>query len=290
LVETLLVTKSAKPIDDITLEEGGVITSLNGLRNHVGIYADGILVSSWDGSNKNGEPVLNGNYHIKVDSIDELGVVKSVTRQVMVSRSLVRTTIIIYNQVGEAVRHLYAEVADPGPNPMAGMTLSPAVIAPSQDGGTEFGSQLSVFLADGTTVVWDGKSDGGRVVTSGQYFVEAHSNDGQGDETIQTQRVMVIGTKADHGVGKVTARPNVLGDGMTQTLLRSDSLMSLTLRARAYTTAGELVATVEGAPGTNQVAWDAAGFASGAYILVVDVMNLQGGLAGQQTLKVFVKH
>jgi len=208
----------------------------------------------------------------------------------MVSRSLIRTTVLIYNQVGEVVRHLYALLTDPGPNPLAGMTLSSGVIVPRQDGASGTESQLSIILADGTTVVWDGKNDRGSIVTSGQYFVEAHSNDGQGGDNLQTQRVTVMGTHADQGVGTVTARPNVLGSGITQTLLKSDSALSLTLRARVYTTAGEWVASLEGNPGTNQAGWNIGGLASGVYIVVVDVLNSQGGLAGRQTLKVFVRH
>ncbi len=39
----------------------------------------------------------------------------STTQQVTVSRTIYKSTILIYNEAGEVVKHLYAYMDDPGP-------------------------------------------------------------------------------------------------------------------------------------------------------------------------------
>jgi hypothetical protein len=62
----------------------------------------------------------------------------------------------------------------------------------------------------------------------------------------------------------------------------------LTLRVKIYNLAGELAAELQGAPGTNQVSWNATRYASGLYLAVVDLLNSDGGKMGQQILKVIL--
>ncbi|HEY5037836.1 MAG TPA: hypothetical protein VIJ93_02070, partial [bacterium] len=248
---------------------------------------------TWDGTNGSGNPAPNGVYHVKVDSIDNTGVVLSTTQQAIVSRTLYQSTILIYNEAGEIIRHLYDLMNDPGPAGVSAVQLSTLVIQPTDNNaGTNMPTQVTITLSNGTTVSWDGKSDGGSFVQSGQYFIEVHTKDGQGAETIVTKQVSVQDVNVTLGIGTVIAQPNTVDPTSLSTVVtfKSNSALTLTLRVSLYTTAGEFVQQVEGPVGQNQAAWDTANVASGLYLAVVEVRYAAGGLANRQILKVVIIH
>ena len=287
LVKEILVHQYSQPIDNIVLEASNNITTLHGTGSGVTIVSDGYVIGTWDGTNANGDPVVNGEYHIQVDNVDRLGVVKSVTQQVMVNRKLMKETVLIYNEAGEVVRHLYAYADDPGAETVVGATLSSNVIEPTYGDVGGVPRELTLVLSDGVTIMWDGKNDGGSFVGNGQYIVEVHSVDGEGGETTLTEKVSVIGGDETKGVGVVKAEPNELtmANGVGQTTFKCETGLSLTLNARIYTVAGELAGTVEGVAGTNEAVWDARGKASGIYLAVVDLLNSDGGRVGRQIVE-----
>jgi uncharacterized repeat protein (TIGR01451 family) len=290
LVKEILVEQFSQPIENISLQSSNVITTLHGPGSKIEIYYQGYLIGTWDGSGANGDPVSNGEYHIKIDNVDAYGVDRSTTQPAVVSRSLYKSTILIYNEAGEVVRHLYAYVDDAGQAGISGVKLSSTVIAPSASPQSGTPAQVSLVLSNGTTVVWDGKSDAGRIVNSGQYFVEVHSRDGQGGDTVVTAQVAVLDSQAGRGVGTVQAQPNLVQSGAVGTTFESNSAMSLTLRAKVYTTAGELVWGGEGQPGTRTLYWPMDGVASGLYIAEVELLNAQGQRVGIQTVKIVALH
>ena len=287
LVRTIKVELLSQPIDSISLS-GTVITTLNGANNAVDIYYKGTLIGSWNGMNASGDPSPNGIYHVKVDSVNPTGVVSSVTQQVMVSRSLYKATVLIYNESGEVVKHLYAFVDDPGKAAVMGVQLSTTVIKPSNNpiGGTP--NQLGVILSNGTTIIWDGRSDAGTFVQTGQYFVEVHSVDGKGGTTTVTEQVSV---QAADVPNLVLAQPNILDakKGVLGTTFTA-ATTNLTLRVYIYTVAGERVATLDGLAGQSNVYWNVSGLASGIYIAVVDAKDPGGNLVAHQTVKVLILH
>jgi len=284
VVKQFPVEHFSQPIDNISLKADNVITSLYDV---IGVYYQGYLIGTWDGTNARNDPAPNGVYHIKIDNIDSLGVVKSTTQQATVSRTLYRSSILIYNEVGEVVRHLYSYVDDPGQGTIDGVQLSTSVFRPSYAPSAGAPSQLNITMSNGTTVVWDGRNDGGTIVQSGQYFVEIHSYDGQGGETQLTQRVSVQGGDRTNGAGTVTARPNLINPVQAGPItFVSDALVSMTLRVSLYTMAGELVRIIDGPSGQNTASWDGLYVASGTYLAVVESRDVQGGLANKQVLKI----
>jgi len=156
-------------------------------------------------------------------------------------------------------------------------------------------NQLTITLNNGTAVVWNGLSDGGAVVTTGQYFIEIHSQDGQGGETELTEKVTVLSENAHQGMGSIVAEPNIVNrsslNGYTIKFW-SNSDQNLTLVYKVYSMAGELVhmSGPSDQVGMNTAQWDASGLASGLYFAVVDALNAQGGLVGRQNLKIAVIH
>jgi uncharacterized repeat protein (TIGR01451 family) len=284
------VAQYSQPILNVTLQSSNTITTLSGPGSTINVYYEGYLIGTWNGTTSNGTLVTNGAYYIKIDNIDSNGVDQSTTVQAMVSRPLYSTTVLIYNEAGEVVRHLYAYTSNPGQTIVTSAQLSTSVIEPSNvtsTGGTP--AQVTISLSNGTTVVWDGKSDSGSIVQNGQYFVEVHSLDGQGGDTIIDQRISVL--DPNNGMGPVFAKPNILtsANGFSTTFVDATG-ETLTLSVRIYTTAGELVTVVNGAPGANEASWTATGVASGLYIAEVESLNPAGGIADQKTLKLVVLH
>jgi uncharacterized repeat protein (TIGR01451 family) len=280
LVKQIFVKQFSQAIQDITLMTDKVISSLN---DKIDIVYQGQVIGTWDGTNTAGEPVVNGKYHIKVDNVDPMGTVMTTTQEAVVSRTLYKEEVVIYNEAGEAVRHLYSYVDDPGKAGLVDVRLSASVIRP---GGTGNGipTQLVVTLSTGASVVWDGRSDAGKVVSTGKYIVEAHSVDGQGGETQITRMVMVEGGDGEKGAGTVQVSSNLLDATTTQAVFQS-SLTGQKLKVRVYTVAGELVADL--LEGTNPT-WNTSGLASGLYLAVVQIKDAQGLLASR-VLKLVVR-
>ena len=179
LIKEIYAQNSSQPVSLFQLSTTS-ITSANGV---VSVYVGGVLVATWDGTSADGTPVLNGSYFIKVDNINPLGSVTTVTQEVTVSRSLSTITVAVYNEAGEIVKHLYAQVTASVGEPLQYLSLSAPVIQPGDPAaaGTPSSTTIRVEIpGGGVTLVWNGTNDSGSFVTNGQYFVEAHWVNGQG--------------------------------------------------------------------------------------------------------------
>jgi flagellar hook assembly protein FlgD len=279
------VKRLSQPVDRFSLLQSADITSLHGV---VYVTVKGTQIASWDGTNQVGDPVTNGKYYVKVDNVDSLGVVTSVSQLVMVSRSIARITVNIYNEAGEVVRHLFSYADDPNNNPLSDVQLSTSVIRPSLTGAPN--GTVAITSSNGMTLIWDGKSDSGSIVTNGHYQVEVHSVDGTGGEQVITRGVVVRSGNTLITDGNVFAGPNILKEGVTSTLIQVRSSVNYTLTARLYNTAGEVVKQpVTGKTGSNQVTLDVNGMASGLYFVMVDLTNTQGGVAAHQVTQIAIQ-
>jgi len=289
LVKEILMEEYSQPIENIRLEESNVIESLNGENHEVEIYYGVHRIATWDGTNREGDLVTNGNYYVKVDNIDTYGTVRTTTQVVLVNRAIYQATINIYNEAGEVIRHLYAYVDDPGPGRVLSMELSTSVIKPSLQAAGGTPGEVAVILSSGATVVWDGRSDAGNFVQSGQYFIEVHTADGQGAQTTVVREIAVIDSDALRGIERVAAVPNVLNEANGyRAVFTSATALPLTLRASIYTLAGELVGSITGLAGTNSVTWDASNVVSGLYLAVVEQVDDEGRLVSRQVQKIAV--
>jgi len=285
LVKEIWVKQLSQEIKDFNIATSPTITSVHG---QVYVVWKGQQIATWDGTNASGDPVSNGKYYIKVDNTDSLGVVTSVAQMVMVSRSIAKISVNIYNEAGEIVRHLYSYADDPGNVSLADIQLSSNVIRPSEVGGSN--GTVAITSTSGLNLIWDGKSDSGAIVTNGHYQVEVHYVDGKGGEQVITRGLVVQSDNAAITDGNVFAGPNIIKGNTNTTLIQVHSTGSYTLTARLYDTAGELVrAAVTGATGANAVPMDLSGIASGLYFAVVDVINSQGGIAGHHVTQIVIQ-
>jgi flagellar hook assembly protein FlgD len=280
LVKEILVTKTLTTVDSIT---GQSDTLINAVGDVVDLYWKGAWIGSWDGTNTDGKAVNNGEYFVKVDSIDPYGVTKTVTMDVTVNRRVERLDITIYNAAGEAVRHLTSvEAADLGPNAVS-VALSTDVIQP---GGLVSGvpSTLTISLPNGTTAVWDGRSDTGDSVADGQYYVEVRSEGNGGGGTVVVKNVAVLGSNPGN---RVTARPNVLTSSMPTVAFVGP--VGTTVKVVVYTAAGEKASTAWGISGVGTVSWDSTGSASGVYLAVASTYDSSGKFLNRNVIKLIVR-
>jgi uncharacterized repeat protein (TIGR01451 family) len=291
VVKTIKVKQYSQPISSITLSQSNLITELQGPNSTILIYYNGVLISTWDGSDNSGNPVTNGTYSIKVDSVSPLGVVTSVQQQAIVDRHLSNITANIYNSAGELIRTLFYTVGEGTNAQMTNVNLSANLLT--------FGSNtavnpplLQIFVnTSGTpvTLTWNGTSNTGTNVTSGTYSIQLHWDDGDGQTTDITRSVVVISGGAS---GTVLAEPNVLvsGSTLTTTFNGSGITNAWMLSVKIYTIAGELVQSISGTQGKTSTQWTATGMASGLYIAAVEVQDVNGGVLEHKLLKILVLH
>jgi uncharacterized repeat protein (TIGR01451 family) len=292
LIKTILTEQMSQPLLNFNFGGSNAITTLSGAGSAVTMYYGTTPVGSWDGMTNAGGLASNGGYYIKVDNIDNMGVDKSTTQPVQVARSLYKTTVLIYNEAGEVVKHLYIYTDNPGATGTSSVQFSTQTIEPGSNLGTGSPSQLTITLSDGTKLVWDGTGDSGSYVTSGQYVVEVHTADGQGGQTTFSKSVGVLDGRTTNGVGVITAWPNVLSanSGSMATTFHTDSTMAETLELSVYTLAGELLGTQSGQAGQGTVPFDGTKLASGTYLAVIKVHNANGGVIATQILHIAVIH
>src|SRR5665213_337958 len=290
VVKVIPVHSEAQPISSITLSTSNQITTLEGPGSIINIYYGGVLIGTWDGSNNSGNPVTNGSYAIKVDSVSPLGTVTSVQQGATVNRALSDITANIYNSAGEIIRTLYYMVSDTTESEMTNVNLSSNIMTLGSK--TTGGASLLRIVVNTTgtpvTLTWDGTNNSSTDVTPGTYTVQFHWDNGHGEITNISRSVIVV---AGGVSGTVVAEPNVLTTGQTLTTFNGTGITNAwTLNAKVYTIAGELVKSIPGTPGTAMAQWNAAGIASGVYVAVVQVQDSNGGVLENQLLKVLVLH
>lgn len=289
LVKQISIQEYTQSVLNFTLGPDNVIS---GMQAPVSIYDNGQLIGVWDGSNSSGNPVSNGVYYVKVDNSTSTGVVSSTTQQVTVSRSLTVVVVNIYNEAGEVVKKLLSYVSDPKGNVLTGVALSSSKIEPNNQTGSGIPSMTTITITSSygaVSLTWDGRNDQGNLVTNGQYFVEAHLASGAGGDQTITRQISITsnGTLESE---KVYAVPNVLTDSSRVTTIQLNSATPYTLNAKVYDLDGELINTLSGTAGSNSVIWNSRGTASGLYLVMVDLMNSNGGLVKRQVLKIVVRN
>jgi len=280
LVKEISVLQMSEEIDSFSVFDSPTITSVHG---SVYIEVKGEKIATWDGTNQAGDPVSNGKYYLKVDNVDGFGTVTSVSQSVLVNRSIARVQVDIFNEAGEIVRHLYSYADDPGGGTLENLQLSSSVLNPS----ASTNGSVNITASNGMTLVWNGKSDSGSVVSNGRYEIEIHVTDGKGGEQVVSRGIVVESQNQSLTNGNVIAEPNILKGGRTTTTLVVESNTPFTLVVQLYDVAGEkLGAPQPGKTGSNRAEVSLSGLSSGLYFAVVNLINAEGGSAGKQTARI----
>ncbi|HVZ81232.1 MAG TPA: DUF11 domain-containing protein [bacterium] len=285
LVKLLPVQQATQPILNITLPTQ-TITGLKGTGSSIPIYYGGTLIGTWDGTTNNGTLATNGTYHLKIDNVDPQGVVTNVARMVSVDRHLVKVSTDIYNGAGEVIRHLFTYVDDPAGSVLTNVATDSDRIDPGVTGPIQV---TLVNTGTPVTLTWDGTTDAGSYATPGHYQMQVHWDDGAGGTSDISRGLLVVSDV--HPGDAIIAKPNVLNakNGF-QAQFIDPSGLPRTVSYHIYDLAGELVAAKDGPLGGGLNDWDASGQASGLYLAVVEIRNMNGGLMQRNILKVLVIH
>ena len=286
LVDEISVEEMSQEVTSFSLS-GATITSLEG-KTYVEV--GGEIIASWNGLNQSGTPVTNGTYYVNVTSTDPYGSVTNVSQTVTVSRSIAQVIVDVYNEAGEVVKHLYSYADDPGNESLGSVALSTGMIAPNIGTPTPGGNNSVTITFNGTSVVWNGTSDSGGIVTNGVYEIEVNWTNGSGGQQVVTKSVIVQQGNSPVTNGKVYASPNIL-KGVSSTMVKvNPTTTALTLTVSLYDVAGELVKKpVTGVPGANETNLDVSGLASGLYVVVVNLSDLNGDFIQRQTTQIVIQ-
>jgi flagellar hook assembly protein FlgD len=268
-------------VNDLQVSSDGILSSFGASLTMS--WGGGRLLGTWDGTGKSGQVVANGAYYVKVDNVDAFGTVTSVTKSITVSRAISNVTLTVYNEAGEAARHLTSTWS----GPIADVTearLTASVISPT-NGMSEGVTTTSVMSGNTVLAVWDGRNDSGNIVNNGQYYIEVKVDDGKGDHSKLNLAVAVLSKRSDGST--IVVRPNLLTpDHPVGTI--EGGVLGGTVHVKVYTITGSLVKTLNGLSGTGVVQVDSASMASGFYILVGEVRDASGDLKQNFRAKVLV--
>jgi hypothetical protein len=187
-------------------------------------------------------------------------------------------------------------MSNPIGSTMTNISLSTSVLRPSLSAlvsaPNQTPAQVKIFIEDSSapvTLVWDGSADNGNFVTPGEYQVQVHWTNGNGNSTNITRSLLVMPTNG--ASGKVLAKPNELDkdNGYSTRLDGAAVSGASSIKARVFTLAGELVKSLANSS-ASYVDWNAYGFASGLYIAVVEVDNANGEVLTHQRVKILLMH
>jgi uncharacterized repeat protein (TIGR01451 family) len=283
IVKTISITQYSIPIENVSLTTSNVIASLE---DKINIIFQGTSIGVWDGTDNQGQPVSNGQYYIKIDNIDQMGNVTSVTQPAIVNRKIAQLTVSVFNSAGEEVRQLAVTEAD-AMVLADSVSLTNSVITPSYQGGQD--NSTTISLSSGLSFVWDGKNNAGQIVSPGQYYLEIKSTDGQGGETQFTQSVAVL--QSGDSLASISVYPNPMNPSVFGDLLTfKDPTGALSLSVRIYTLAGELVSMPPLVnAGSGAFTLNISKLASGLYIADIEMSNSTGGTQRQLTRVAILK-
>ena len=299
-VQIAVYNSAGELVDNITVEElsqevksfsltGATITTLEG-KTYVMVGSQ--IIATWNGMNQSGIPVSNGSYYLNVTSTDPNGVVTNVAQTVTVNRQVATAQVVIYNSAGEAVKHLYSYADDAGNAPLGSVQLSTGMISPREGTPTPGGNNAVTITFNGTSLVWDGTDDSGAIVGNGVYLVNVNWTDGIGGQQVVSKSVLVQRGNSPATNGTVFAEPNILKDTTTAKIRvnPTSANTNMTLTVSLYDVAGELVKkSVTGQTGMDEVDLDASGLASGLYLVVVDLHDINGKFIQRQTTKIIIQ-
>jgi flagellar hook assembly protein FlgD len=281
VVKSFPVKYLSKVVDSLDL-------SSNGLLSNVGdsvtmTWGGGRVLGTWDGTSNNGQLVANGTYYVKVDSVDAYGTTTSVTKSLSVGRAVSKVGLTVFNQAGEAVRHLTQTYSGPIDN-ITEARLTASVISPT-NGKSEGVTTTSVMSGNALLGTWDGRNDGGQIVNNGQYYIELKVEDGKGDHSTVELTVSVLASR--DGGQTAVVRPNVLTkDHPVGTI--DGGVTGGTVNVKVYSLTGSLVETLNGTPGSGTAQLNGAALSSGMYILVGEVKKADGTVSQNFRTKVMV--
>ena len=230
----------------------------------------GAVTLTWGGMDEAGNPLANGSYIVKVESVDSLGISTVITGTATILRMEATATLRIYNEAGELVwtSRVSGLALDQSEVEVQGSVVDPSLPAGSP------GSTLNVELGT-LNVVWSGVDQQGHSLANGEYLLEITLESG-GESSVITETVTVL-SQSQMANGKLQMSPNpAAGNGPVALRVAAGSLGGT---ARVYTVSGELLRRLDFS-GDN-ASWDLRDtrgslVSAGLYLILVESQGAKG--------------
>jgi flagellar hook assembly protein FlgD len=252
-------------------ESTGTFVALSGsvTLNFGGELQGGAESLVWNGTNNSGQGVSGGTYTIKVTNTDAFGSVQTWAQSVNVLPQPPKQTLNVYNSAGELVATLDISAYAGTPITQIGFPASShAAFSLGQGGGVPIQVQDSSGAT--STLVWNGKSGTGALVSSGSYTLELTSNSGGNNSVTMSKSFEVLDAPGAGGF-TVVEGPNPVGPLDSDMVFQVNGLGSGQGSVlRLYNLAGELVAQGVDSGGNGRIVLKVGNWSAGIYVAVVE--------------------
>ena len=212
--------------------------SINDVNSSIAIVfpddgARGPVTLTWSGTDPNGSPLSNGDYIIRVESVDSVGVATVITGTASILRSESSATVRIYNEAGEIVfSRQYSAIS----LQQSEVQILGNVVDPSLPDGSP-GSTLDIRLGT-LDVLWSGRDLNGRVLANGEYLVEISLQNGS--ETSVISDTITVLNSLHPPDDDIQLNPNpIVGNAPLDIRVQAGASGGV---IRVFTVSGELVA------------------------------------------------
>ena len=224
---------------------------------------------AWNGTNNSGRGVSGGTYTIKVSSTDAFGNVQTWTQSINVLPQPPSQSLSIYNSAGELVANVDLSA-------FSGKIITQVGFPASGHGAFSVGPgetiPIDVQVSDGSsrTILWDGKSGNGNLVSSGSYTLQLSSNSSVGSGPTLAKSFEVLDAPGIVAFG-VAQGPNPIGPMDDQAVFLVTGLATgENASVKLYNLAGELVAQGVDAQGNGRIVLTVGNWSAGIYVAVVE--------------------
>jgi flagellar hook assembly protein FlgD len=257
----------------------------------------------WEGANNGGQPVDNGVYYLKMETIDPFGNVTAYTKEVTVMGNTGGNSLAVYNSAGELVKTIPLLSY---PNDLMDFNFSgqPGASSGTMAGGFDPATgqprgQLKLDLTDSQgashAYVWDGSNDQGGPVSSGVYTLKLVKNELGHLRIVKTKSVTVInaqGSPAQASAASAVAGPNPLMGEAARSPQAAFVVSYMPSQqgsghVRFYNLAGELIAQGTDFSKSGKFTIQAGDLSSGIYLVNFEIRSGNAILA-RKILKVVV--
>jgi flagellar hook assembly protein FlgD len=244
---------------------------------------------TWDGSNDNGQLVINGVYYLKMQFLDEFGHVQVRTKEVTVVSDGKFYLVKVFNTAGELVRTLQVPASTAANAPSRVVPADKTLAVNNQTGAVQ---PLVVDLGSGT-LNWDGRNDQGQSVASGNYTLQLLETSGNSARTLGAATVTVLNTSDGSAtLSALAVVPNpVIADRAARLEIRFKAAPGTKVLGRIYNVAGELVVVLanDSDPGKMVLDFSEIKLASGVYVVAVWATAPWGEVDRQTTKFVIIR-
>jgi hypothetical protein len=273
---------------DVPGNTGEAIVTAND--NVLHIYLDGVetpatmgmggTMFTWDIMNAQSQFVDPGEYYIKVEEQDEYGHINVVVKGVLVVRVEQYIELKVFNAAGELVRTIRETNKTLPPSADLGGVGDLLII--EKNGAPvniKYGSNPGDYLQ------WDGKTEDGKVVSSGNYELQLTVKNQSGNVTRATMTVVVLREDKTYLADfKVMPSPFKEGPGVDHITFAWTCLTAGETGdayVRVYNVAGELVFQIRTKLEALSASWDlkkgqAGHISRGFYVAVINTKNEEG--------------